>query len=252
MVSYAQNFEDVVLNRVFSNQATGFYIDVGAWDPDIDSVTKHFYLKGWRGINIEPTDFFHDKLVQARPDDINLKAAIGNGGPKSRFIEFAGSGISGLAESVEGMIAEGAGLGFEVKEFDVDVMALSEVTAKYARRAVDFLKIDVEGGERGVIESAEWRGFRPRVILVEAIAPITHEPTWFKWEGLLFDAGYSFALFDGLNRYYYRSEEPELKARLSVPANVLDGFVIAHVKILEDMVAQLQAAVASAAAQKEA
>ena len=33
MVSYAQNREDVLFNRTFADQRTGFYIDVGAWLP---------------------------------------------------------------------------------------------------------------------------------------------------------------------------------------------------------------------------
>ena len=33
-VSYAGNFEDLILNRVFP-QATGFFVDVGAHDPKV-------------------------------------------------------------------------------------------------------------------------------------------------------------------------------------------------------------------------
>ena len=40
------------------------------------------------------------------------------------------------------------------------------------------------------------------MIVLEANAPITEEPTQHKWEDLLFGRGYSFALDDGLNRYY--------------------------------------------------
>ncbi len=54
MVSYAQNGEDVVLARVFGDRRAGFYVDVGAGHPVVDSVTKHFYDLGWRGINVEP------------------------------------------------------------------------------------------------------------------------------------------------------------------------------------------------------
>ena len=55
-ISYAQNFEDVILWRAFKNLQNGFYVDVGANDPINDSVTQAFYEKGWRGINIEPID----------------------------------------------------------------------------------------------------------------------------------------------------------------------------------------------------
>jgi hypothetical protein len=46
-ISYAQNFEDVMLERAFADLAEGFYVDVGAWDPDLESVTRHFYERGW-------------------------------------------------------------------------------------------------------------------------------------------------------------------------------------------------------------
>ena len=47
MISYAQNHEDVLLRRAFPDQDAGFYLDVGAAHPVIDSVTKHFYDRGW-------------------------------------------------------------------------------------------------------------------------------------------------------------------------------------------------------------
>jgi len=40
MISYAQNFEDVILERFFKGQKTGFYVDIGAADPVKDSVTN--------------------------------------------------------------------------------------------------------------------------------------------------------------------------------------------------------------------
>ena len=43
LISYSQNFEDAMLWRALSEVKGGFYIDVGAWDPDRDSVTLAFY-----------------------------------------------------------------------------------------------------------------------------------------------------------------------------------------------------------------
>ena len=54
MVSYSQNYEDVILQRALRNVSRGFYIDVGAAHPVHDSVTCHFYKSGWSGINIDP------------------------------------------------------------------------------------------------------------------------------------------------------------------------------------------------------
>jgi len=53
-ISYAQNYEDVMLWRALKHVERGFYIDVGACSPDQHSVTRAFYEKGWHGINVEP------------------------------------------------------------------------------------------------------------------------------------------------------------------------------------------------------
>lgn len=55
----------------------GFYIDVGAHDPNFISVTKAFYLKGWYGINIEPLPNLFKALQIYRRRDINLNIGIG-------------------------------------------------------------------------------------------------------------------------------------------------------------------------------
>ena len=75
IVSYAQNAEDVRLWRVFGTKPDGFYVDVGAGDPVLHSVTKLFYDAGWSGLNIEPGPM-HAALLEARSRDINLAAAV--------------------------------------------------------------------------------------------------------------------------------------------------------------------------------
>jgi FkbM family methyltransferase len=167
-------------------EAAGFYIDVGAWDPVVDSVTKHFYDKGWRGINVEPVAHYYERLAAERTGDINLKVAVGAESKKEeRFVELEGSGLSGFSSTLNRSAISALGLlGFRFPEraIDIEVVPLAEIAGRYAQRQVDFLKIDVEGSERGVIESADWRAFRPRVVLVEAVAPLSGEPAWSAWE----------------------------------------------------------------------
>lgn len=235
MISYAQNHEDVVLARCFRGQASGFYIDVGAWDPDNDSVTRHFYDNGWSGINIEPNSTYYDKLAKARKRDINLQVVISTANTEVvDFIQCEGSGLSGLSGLVDANGITSAGFVAHTKQ--VKVAKLCDIVETYARRSVDFLKIDVEGAEKQVLESAEWKGFRPRIIVVEAIKPLTHEYNWFEWEGILLSNNYQFALFDGLNRFYFRSEEPSLRQPLSIPCNILDNYVSHSFAILENKV----------------
>jgi hypothetical protein len=77
MISYAQNFEDVMLWRALKHVRDGFYVDIGAGDPTHDSVTKAFYERGWHGINVEPDKGYFAKLKAARTRDVNLNIACG-------------------------------------------------------------------------------------------------------------------------------------------------------------------------------
>src|SRR6267142_4363248 len=88
VISYAQNFEDVMLNRVFCGRNKGFYVDVGAADPITLSVTKWFYDLGWSGINIEPHPEFYQRLVAMRPKDVNLNCGAGARRGEAAFFEL--------------------------------------------------------------------------------------------------------------------------------------------------------------------
>lgn len=226
-LSYAQNAEDVVLARALQpNLHPGFFIDVGAGHPDIDSVTRAFSVRGWTGINIEPLPEEFALITEARVDDINLNIAIGTVAGTARL--FAGPPESRGLSTMNQEFADGyldKGKAFE--PIAVEVRTLAAVVEEHAQRTVDFLKVDVEGFELDVLASADWAIFRPRVIVVEATLPESTEPSHQEWEPMLLEAGYVFTLFDGLNRFYARSDEPELAARLSAPANVTDSFVTA-------------------------
>jgi hypothetical protein len=93
-------------------------------------------------------------------------------------------------------------------------MTLAELCAAHDLEAIDFLKVDVEGGEADVLAGGDWRRFRPKVIVIEAVLPVSGEPAWGEWEPFLLAQGYRFALFDTLNRFYVAQEHPEIMARL--------------------------------------
>src|SRR4051794_37044121 len=95
MISYAQNYEDVVLARVLADVSRGFYVDVGANHPEQDSITRHFSDHGWRGINIEPGRFYTD-LAAARPRDVNLHVAVSMVAGPVTFYEGASPGLASL------------------------------------------------------------------------------------------------------------------------------------------------------------
>ena len=95
-ISYAQNQEDVILWRVLRDVEHGFYVDVGAADPEELSVTRAFYDRGWSGINVEPLDQYFQRLVRDRPRDTNLKVAVGREAGVRTFHAIEGTGLSTL------------------------------------------------------------------------------------------------------------------------------------------------------------
>lgn len=217
-ISYAQNQEDILLDRVFGGVSDGFYLDVGANDPVVDSVTKFFYDRGWTGLNIEPDETCWRRLEADRPRDRNLNLGLSDRPGTLTF--FAARKADGWSTFSEDQAQTLRNKGFIVDPKAVPVSTLAEVCARYVGgRTIDFLKIDVESHEREVIEGADWLRWRPRVVLVEANGEE-------RWEPLLLAANYQFAAFDGLNRYYVRAEEAEaLTPRFSPPVNVLDNFM---------------------------
>lgn len=222
--SYAQNFEDVMLWRALGGVPAGFYIDVGAQDPVVDSVSLAFYEHGWRGVHVEPVAHFVERLRVARPDEEVIAAAVSDAPGLITFYEIDDTGLSTGDEAIAQRHVEA---GYAVRKVSVPALTLDELFDRVADREVHWLKIDVEG-----LEAAALRGWtratpRPWIIVIESAAPVTREDTSVSWDRSLTDRGYRFAWFDGLNRFYVAPDHPELLDAFTTPPNVFDRFVLA-------------------------
>ena len=208
---YSQFYEDYVLAYVFKDHEHGFYVDVGANDPDDKSVTKYFYLAGWRGINIEPIPELIQKLNKARPEDTNKGVAISDRPGELPFYKGNGkaSGLSTLSPSIA---ASHRARGYEFTKIMIPVMTLNAVLDEHAKNKseITFLNVDVEGFEKQVLSSIDLKRYHPRVIMAESTAPLTEVATHQNWESILIDNGYIFAMDDGLNRYYVHNSDQTL------------------------------------------
>ena len=205
---YSQFYEDYILGYVFKDYEHGFYVDVGANDPDDSSVTKYFYLAGWRGINIEPIPELVEKLNKSRPEDTNEGVAISDRPGELPF--YKGVTASGLSTLSPKIAASHRANGFEFTKIMIPVTTLTAVLDEHAKNQpeITFLNVDVEGFEKQVLSSIDFKRYHPRVIMAESTSPLTEMATHQRWESILIDNGYIFAMADGLNRYYvYQSEE---------------------------------------------
>ncbi len=210
-----------MLWRALSHVEQGFYIDIGAQDPLVDSVSLAFYERGWRGIHVEPTPFYAEALRQARQRDIVIQAAIGRGPEVLPFFEIPETGISTADPTIAEQHRQ---RGFHVKEITVSCLPLSAVLKMRLEQDVHWLKIDVEGFELQVLDTWDTCPVRPWIVVVESTLPLTQIETHASWETLILSYGYAAVYFDGLNRYYVSDAHPELKEAFRSPPNVFDGF----------------------------
>lgn len=224
-ISYAQNLEDVVLHRCLRDVERGFYVDVGACDPLIDSVTHAFYERGWRGINIEPNAQFYQALERDRPKDINLMTLVGREAGETIFYEVVRTGLSTTNSEYARRHAE---TGYQVRPHTMPCTTLDAICREHQIQTMHFLKIDVEGDERAVLEGFSFVEVRPWVVVAESAEPLLSRDVSQDWEPLIVSRGYEPVYFDGLNRFYLAVEHPELKQRFTSPPNLFDHYVTYH------------------------
>jgi FkbM family methyltransferase len=219
-ITYAQNFEDVLLWRALRHVERGTYVDVGAYDPVSDSVSKAFYERGWRGIHVEPVSEYAERLRRDRPDETVIEAALGSETGSLELFEIPDTGMSTCIPEIADNCRR---LGYAVHQTTVPCLRLDEVLDQVTGDAIHWLKIDVEGAEERVLSG--WNGAkRPWIIVIEAIKPLSEEELHQNWEPILLEKGYRMAFADGLNRYYLSSEHADLQHSFRYGANVLDGF----------------------------
>lgn len=212
-----------MLWRALRNVKNGRYIDIGAQDPIVDSVSLMFYEHGWRGIHVEPIPSYAELLRQARPDEIVIQAAVADNDGIMSFYEFPDTGLStGDREIAEKHINSG----FRVREIVVPRVTLDDVFSRESGQEVHWLKIDVEGGEGEVLKGWIHSPVRPWVVLIESTLPRSQIETHSQWESLILSKGYRFTHFDGLNRFYIADGHPELLGSFASGPNVFDDFTL--------------------------
>ena len=202
--TYSEYYEDLILYLLLFDIKKGFYIDVGAYHPTKVSVTKSFYLKGWRGINIEPQPGKIELFKDDRPDDINLPLAVGD---KKGNITFYIKDQSSTAE-------EQYSKNYTNKTI-IDMDTMSNICKTYVPEGtkIDFCKIDVEGGEKSVLLGYDFINYRPKVFCIESTIPESDTPNYKLWEDILINNNYTYIYSFGVNRFYVDNLIPGLIKR---------------------------------------
>lgn len=166
--SYAQEGEDLVLNRFLETKTNGFYVDIGAHHPKRFSNTYLFYKMGWRGINMDPMPGSMLEFQKHRPNDINLEIGISDKAEEMTYYLFNEPALNTFSKK-EAKAKDGLRDYRIIEEIKVKTCTLAEVLDKHVPRntVIDFMTIDVEGLDLQVLQSNNWNVYRPKLLLIE-------------------------------------------------------------------------------------
>jgi FkbM family methyltransferase len=168
--SYAQEGEDAVLARLVDDRRDGFYVDVGAYHPRRFSNTYAFYLRGWRGINIDPDERAIAQFDRKRPGDVNVAIGIASMPGTATLYVFAEPALNTLDERLARERAASPDCPLAGTR-EVEVRRLDDVLDELLPpgRRIDFLSVDAEGRDLDVLASNDWARFRPALVLAESL-----------------------------------------------------------------------------------
>ena len=165
--SYSMDKEDLVIEGYFKNKNKGFYVDVGCYHPLQRNNTMLLYQKGWRGINIDISDFSIKLFKFLRPDDFNLNVAVSNKeGEIDMFFQKKLSQLSTIKENSAKKAFQGNILNQKILSRKLTSI-LDE--GKYKDQKIDFLNVDAEGADFEVLQSLDFNKYSPELICIEVI-----------------------------------------------------------------------------------
>ena len=164
--SFSQFGEDVALLAQHSGAGPGVYVDVGAFHPTLYSNTFAFYLRGWRGVLIEPNPRFHRLIRRLRPRDRLVPCGVSGAPARLTYYEYADPAFNTFStEQAEGLEARGRA---PDRTTAIETRPLRQILAGAdCPPRFDLMSVDCEGYDLEVLESNDWSSYRPALIVVE-------------------------------------------------------------------------------------
>jgi len=159
---HSQYNQDKFLEElVFKGYKNGVYMDVGAHDGVSINNTLYFEeTNGWTGINVEPIKAVFDKLIINRPSSINLNCAVCNSDGETEFLCNKGETemISGIKDTfdprhIHRLARDNRRYKGKTKTIKVPTKRVDTILDEYKIGHINYLSVDVEGGEFEVIKS---------------------------------------------------------------------------------------------------
>jgi FkbM family methyltransferase len=154
---YAEFAEDVMVNRIFKNLKTGFYLDIGAYHPFKGSLTHNLYAKGWSGMNFDLSKTSIDLFDIARSRDININCAISDFTGETFYYE------NSSINQQNSLINQNP----NQKKIKIKSYQLNEILILNNVNNIDYINIDTEGNELKVLKGIDFKKINPYLFTIE-------------------------------------------------------------------------------------
>jgi hypothetical protein len=203
-VSYAQFADDLVASHLFN--AVGVekptYLDIGTYDPINDNNTYLFYLAGSRGVLVEPNKAISERLRSVRPGDTLLVAGIGvDETPEADYYMLDNPGLNTFDKEEAEKVARETR--YKIQQVvKMPLLSINKVIAEhFGGKAPDLISIDIEGMDFDVLNTLDFKKYRPKLICAETLIvnSLKHNPKTTK---LLTDNGYEVRGMTVANTFY--------------------------------------------------
>ena len=183
------------LVQAFFAGRKGFYVDVGANDPVLDSQSQHLEALGWTGLLVEPDPDCCELLRKTRtgtvvemacssPENAGKQLLLNRAGPHST-LEDRPIALGAVVRSTVAVQCE----------------TLDAILQTYCAPAgFDLLSIDIEGHELVALSGFSFAVWKPKLVLIED--HVTH----LQKHAMMKNNGYQLVLRTGLNSWYVSRE----------------------------------------------
>jgi len=170
----SQAGQDKIIKEVFfNNKRNGFFIEIGAYDGIIGSNCYHFErFLNWNGIAIEASNIQFEKLKKNRKCKL-LNDAISEEVKEVQFMEVI-EGLTQMSGINNNFFERNLNIisnnqTSKIKSFNIKTITFDQVVSK--NFDIDYLSIDIEGGEMALLKSINFNDYEIKVISVENNVP---------------------------------------------------------------------------------
>ena len=155
------NQDVYLIEKIYDFKKNGYFVEIGAYDGiNMSNTYLLEYCYDWKGILVECNPYWFSKLIENRPNCININCAICNNVGTADFICNTGytEMISGLKDNFDirhlcRLEKENNQMGSTSEIIKVNTTKIESICDEYNIKHINYLSIDVEGAEFEVIKS---------------------------------------------------------------------------------------------------